>query len=57
MKCRAEYKFSGLISVFQESRLPELARPVGYAALIDAFELGGAVAADAVCDRLQTQGL
>ena len=39
MKYRAEYKFSGLISVFQESRLPELARPVGYAALIDAFEL------------------
>nr|WP_325249114.1 Fic family protein [Amylibacter sp.] len=31
--------FSGPVSVFQESRLPERALPVGYAALIDAFNL------------------
>lgn len=32
-------QFSGPVSVFQESRLPELALPVGYAALIEAFNL------------------
>jgi hypothetical protein len=29
--------FSGPVTVFQDRRLPELATPVGYAALIDAF--------------------
>lgn len=33
------HRFSGPVSVFQESRLPETALPVGYAALIDAFDL------------------
>jgi len=32
-------RFSGPITVFQESRLPECALPVGYAALIDAYNL------------------
>lgn len=32
-------RFSGPVSVFQESRLPERALPVGYAALIDAYHL------------------
>lgn len=32
-------RFSGPVSVFQESRLPERALPVGYAALIDAYNL------------------
>jgi hypothetical protein len=32
-------QFSGSVSVFQESRLPEPALPVGYAALIEAFNL------------------
>ena len=32
-------QFSGPVSVFQESRLPETARPAGYAALINAFDL------------------
>lgn len=32
-------RFSERVSVFQESRLPEPALPVGYAALINAFEL------------------
>ncbi len=31
--------FSGPVSVFQESRLPEVALPVGYAALIAAYDL------------------
>ena len=31
--------FSGAVTVFQDRRLPELATPVGYAALIDAFRL------------------
>ena len=31
--------FSGPVSVFQESRLPEMALPVGYAALIAAYDL------------------
>jgi hypothetical protein len=31
--------FSGPVTVFQDRRLPELATPVGYAALIDAFRL------------------
>ena len=32
-------QFSGVVSVFQDSRLPEQALPVGYAALIGAFGL------------------
>ncbi|MBS9718220.1 Fic family protein [Pseudohalocynthiibacter aestuariivivens] len=32
-------QFSGPVSVLQENRLPEMALPVGYAALIDAYEL------------------
>jgi len=32
-------RFSGPVTVFQESRLPERALPVGYAALIDAYNL------------------
>ena len=32
-------RFSERVSVFQESRLPEPALPVGYAALIDAYDL------------------
>ncbi len=31
--------FSGPVSVFQESRMPEMALPVGYAALIAAYDL------------------
>jgi len=31
--------FSGPVTVFQEQRLPERARPAGYAALIDAYDL------------------
>jgi len=29
-------QFSGAVSVFQEKRLPEIATPAGYSALIDA---------------------
>lgn len=36
---RQNHRFSGRVSVFQESRLPETAVPVGYAALIEAFDL------------------
>lgn len=32
-------QFSGAVRVFHELRLPELAQPVGYAALIDAYDL------------------
>ncbi|KWV54724.1 hypothetical protein AS156_07095 [Bradyrhizobium macuxiense] len=32
-------RFSGLVSVFRDRRLPELAVPAGYAALIDAYKL------------------
>nr|WP_321455042.1 Fic family protein [uncultured Cohaesibacter sp.] len=39
MEFDAQHQFSGPVSVFQESRLPETARPAGYAALIDAFDL------------------
>ncbi len=39
MEQAAEQQFSGSVSVFQESRLPETALPVGYSALIDAFAL------------------
>lgn len=34
-----QHRFSGPVSVFHERRLPERATPVGYAALIDAFQL------------------
>ena len=33
------YRFSEPVTVFQERRLPEKGRPVGYSALIDAFDL------------------
>lgn len=39
MEERQNHRFSGRVSVFQESRLPETAIPVGYAALIEAFDL------------------
>lgn len=39
MKSRREYQFSGLVTVFQERRLPERATPAGYSALIEACEL------------------
>lgn len=35
----AQYRFSGLVTVFQEQRLPERATPAGYAALIGAYDL------------------
>src|SRR5262245_60114148 len=34
-----DYRFSGPVTVFQERALPEVATPVGYAALIEAFDL------------------
>ncbi|MEX0740337.1 MAG: Fic family protein [Pseudohongiella sp.] len=34
-----EAQFSGPVNVFQEKRLPEIATPAGYAALIDAYNL------------------
>ncbi|PHZ86512.1 Fic family protein [Paremcibacter congregatus] len=39
MEAHQKNPFSGPVTVFQERRLPEQARPVGYAALIDAYEL------------------
>jgi len=39
MKQEQKHQFSGRVSIFQESRLPETALPVGYAALIAAFDL------------------
>ncbi|MDE4062182.1 Fic family protein [Phaeobacter gallaeciensis] len=39
MEMAQSQQFSGVVSVFQDSRLPEPAMPVGYAALIDAFHL------------------
>jgi len=39
MASQKNHLFSGRVSVFQESRLPETAIPVGYAALIGAFDL------------------
>lgn len=39
MKEKQKNQFSGRVSIFQESRLPETALPVGYAALIGAFDL------------------
>jgi hypothetical protein len=36
------HHFSGPVTVFHERRLPELATPVGYAALIDAYRLPAA---------------
>jgi hypothetical protein len=36
---RADHHFSGPVTVFLERRLPELATPAGYAALIDAYRL------------------
>ena len=39
MASAAQNQFSGPVSVFQEQRLPETARPAGYSALIDAYGL------------------
>jgi len=39
MKREREHRFSGPVTVFQESRLPETATPAGYSALIDAYGL------------------
>ena len=39
MTSDAHHRFSGPVIVFRERRLPELATPAGYAALIDAFGL------------------
>ena len=39
MKQEQKHQFSGRVSIFQESRLPETALPVGYAALIAVFAL------------------
>lgn len=39
MERRASKPFPGFVTVFQERRLPVRARPVGYAALIEAYEL------------------
>jgi len=39
METHQKNPFSGPVTVFQEHRLPEQAKPVGYAALIDAYEL------------------
>jgi hypothetical protein len=39
METMENYPFSDPVSVFQESRMPEMALPVGYAALIAAYDL------------------
>ncbi|WP_417625294.1 Fic family protein [Paremcibacter congregatus] len=39
MEAYQKNPFSGPVTVFQEHRLPEQAKPVGYAALMDAYEL------------------
>jgi hypothetical protein len=39
MNTMAQQPFSGPVTVFQERRLPEIATPAGYSALIDAFAL------------------
>ena len=39
MKSKLKNPFSGPVIVFHERRLPEKAKPVGYAALIEACEL------------------
>jgi hypothetical protein len=39
MDIPAKHQFSGPVTVFHERRLPELATPTGYAALIDAYRL------------------
>lgn len=39
MAAKAQTRFSGPVTVFQERRLPETATPAGYAALIDAYNL------------------
>lgn len=39
MKYLKNHRFSGPVTVFHENRLPEVATPVGYAALIDAYSL------------------
>ncbi|MBK5935615.1 Fic family protein [Halorhodospira halophila] len=39
MEKRSEQRFSGAVTIFRGLRLPERATPVGYAALIDAYDL------------------
>ena len=39
MDAPAQNRFSGPVTVFQEQRLPVTARPAGYAALIEAYDL------------------
>ena len=39
MAAKAQIRFSGPVTVFQERRLPETATPAGYAALIGAYDL------------------
>ena len=39
MASTERHQFSGPVNLFREIRLPELALPVGYAALIGAFDL------------------
>ena len=39
MARRAHHQFSGPVTIFHGSRLPELATPAGYAALIEAYRL------------------
>ncbi len=39
MSREQNHQFSGPVRVFHELRLPEEAQPVGYAALIDAYDL------------------
>ncbi|GLS40236.1 cell division protein Fic [Mesorhizobium tianshanense] len=39
MNTPEQYQFSGPVTVFQETRLPEKATPAGYSALIDAYKV------------------
>src|SRR5882757_1964402 len=39
MRGRVPRRFSGPVTVFRERRLPEMASPAGYAALIEAYRL------------------
>ncbi|MFC3053221.1 Fic family protein [Kordiimonas pumila] len=43
MEAYQKNPFSGPVTIFQERRLPEQAKPVGYAALIDAYELAAPI--------------
>ena len=43
--------FSGAVSIFRGRSMPEAAIPIGYAALIDAFELPVPIALSAIGPR------